>query len=119
MTIGDGTFMYNPVVPAIAFADEHTLPLLIVIANNAKYAAMQYFHDRFYPQGTSISNKDYYGVYIKGPKYQEAVRMVGGYAAEVSEPGELKRVLQEALKSVRAGKTAIVNVIMPGEARLR
>jgi len=119
MTIGDGTFMYNPVVPAIAFADEHKLPLLIVIANNAKYAAMQYFHDRFYPQGTSISNKDYYGVYIKGPKYQEAVRMVGGYAAEVSEPGELKRVLQEALKSVRAGKTAIVNVIMPGEARLR
>ena len=27
MTIGDGSFMYNPVVPAIAFADEHKLPL--------------------------------------------------------------------------------------------
>ena len=44
MTIGDGTFMYNPVVPAIAFADEHKLPLFIVVANNAKYSAMQHFH---------------------------------------------------------------------------
>ena len=23
LTIGDGTFLYNPVVPAIVFADEH------------------------------------------------------------------------------------------------
>ena len=44
MTIGDGSFMYNPVVPAIAFADEHKLPLAeFSIFNNAKYAAMQYF----------------------------------------------------------------------------
>jgi acetolactate synthase-1/2/3 large subunit len=119
MTIGDGTFMYNPVVPALAFADEHKMPLLIVIFNNAKYAAMQHFHDSFYPQGTSIANKDYYGVYIKGPKYEEAVQMVGGYAAEVSKPAELKRAVQEALKSVQAGKTAILNVIMPAAARLR
>ena len=119
MAIGDGTFMYNPVVPAIAFADEHKLPLLIVIFNNAKYAAMQHFHDSFYPEGTAITTKDYYGVNIKGPKYEEAVRMVDGYAAEVSKPAELKRALQEALKSIQAGKTAILNVMMPGAARLR
>jgi hypothetical protein len=45
--------------------------------------------------------------------------MVGGYAAEVSKPAELKRAVQEALKSVQAGKTAILNVIMPAAARLR
>ena len=119
MTIGDGTFMYNPVVPALAFADEHKMPLLIIIANNAKYAAMQYFHDSFYPRGTSITTRDYYGVHIKGPKYQEAAKMVGGYAAEVRTPSELKTSVQKALDSIQAGKTAILNVIMPGTETLR
>ena len=119
MTIGDGTFMYNPVVPALAFADEHKMPLLIIIANNAKYAAMQYFHDSFYPRGTSITTRDYYGVHIKGPRYEQAAKMVGGYAAEVRTPSELKTSVQEALKSIQAGKTAILNVMMPGTETLR
>lgn len=119
MTVGDGTFMYNPVVPAIAFADEHSLPLLIVVFNNGKYAAMQHFHDIFYPEGASITTKDYYGVNIKAPKYEEAARMVGGYAAAVAKPADLKPALQEALKSVQAGKTAILNVTMPDAGRLR
>lgn len=119
MTVGDGTFMYNPVVPALAFADENKLPLLVVVVNNAKYAAMQFFHDRFYPQGTSVATKDYYGVHIKGPRYEEAARMVGGYAAEVSRPEDLKPAVQEALQSLKAGKSAILNVIMPADGRLR
>lgn len=117
MTIGDGTFMYNPVVPALAFADEHAMPMLIVIVNNAKYAAMQFYHDVFYPQGASATQQDYYGVNIKGPKYEEAIRMVGGYAAEVSKPAELTSAVQEALKALKAGKSAILNVIMPGKVR--
>ncbi len=119
MTIGDGSFMYNPVVPALAFADEHKLPLLIIVANNAKYAVMQVFHDRFYPEGTSKARQDYYGVNIKGPSYEEAARMVGGYAARVEDPADLKGALEEAAASVRAGKSAILNLIMPGEASFR
>ena len=119
MTIGDGTFMYNPVVPAVAFADEHRLPLLILVINNAKYAAMQHFHDKFYPDGTSITTKGYYGVNIVAPKYEQAASMVDGFAAKVEKPSELKGVLQKALASVQAGKTAIVNVVMPDAGNLR
>lgn len=117
--IGDGTFMYNPVVPAIAFADEHGLPLLIVVANNTKYAAMQHFHDSFYPNGIATANQDYYGVHIKGPKYEEAAKMVGGYAMEVARPADLRPALEDALKSNEAGKTAILNVMMPAAGKLR
>jgi acetolactate synthase I/II/III large subunit len=117
--IGDGTFMYNPVVPAIAFADERRLPLLIVVANNAKYGAMQHFHDIFYPNGIATANQDYYGVYIKGPKYEEAAKMVGGYAMEVARPADLRPALEDALKSVESGKTAILNVMMPAPDKLR
>jgi len=119
MTIGDGTFMYNPVVPALAFADEYELPLLIIVANNAKYAAMQHFHDQFYPSGTSITTKDYYGVNIKGPKYEEAASMVGGYAKRVEQPSDLEPALREAVKSIQAGKSAVLNVIMPDQGDLR
>lgn len=118
-TVGDGTFMYNPVVPALAFADEHALPLLIVIANNAKYSAMQHFHTKFYPQGTSIATDDYYGVHIKGPKYEEAASMVGGFTRRVEKPTELEGALKEALDSIRGGKTAILNVAMPDQGDLR
>src|SRR6478609_2210551 len=119
MTIGDGSFMYNPVVPAIAFADEHRLPLLILVFNNAKYAAMQYFHDKFYPSGTSIATKDYYGVNIRSVNYEEAAAMVGGYAKRVENPDELDGALKEALAAIRAGKIAILNMIMPDPGNLR
>ncbi len=117
--LGDGTYMYNPVVPAIAFADEHDLPLLIIVLNNMKYAAMQHFHDQFYPNGTSRAEQDYYGVHIKGPKYEEAAQMVDGYAKRVENPAELKGALEEALAAIQGGKTAILNVIMPGQGALR
>ena len=119
MTIGDGTYMYNPVVPAVAFADEHKMPLLIIVANNAKYAAMQHFHDQFYPSGTAITTKDYYGVHIQGPAYEEAASMVGGYAQRVDRPADLVPALKKARASLEAGKTAILNVIMPDKGELR
>ena len=119
MTIGDGTFMYNPIVPALAFADEHELPLLIIVTNNAKYSAMQYYHDQFYPTGISNTTKDYYGVNIKSPKYEEAASMVGGYAKRIERPADLEPALREALNSIQVGKTAILNVIMPDQGDLR
>jgi acetolactate synthase-1/2/3 large subunit len=80
---------------------------------------MQYFHDKFYPSGTAIATKDYYGVNIKGLKYEEAAAMVGGYGKRVESPAELKGALREALASIEAGKTAILNVIMPDPGNLR
>ena len=64
MTIGDGRFLYNPVMPALTVSDEYKLPLLIIICNNKKYAIMEQLHNRFYPKGTAITTKDYYGVHI-------------------------------------------------------
>jgi thiamine pyrophosphate-dependent acetolactate synthase large subunit-like protein len=80
---------------------------------------MQFFHDKFYPEGTSIQTKDYYGVNIKGPKYENAAAMVGGYSACVSTPAELKAAVAAARKSLEAGKTAILNVMMPDQGNLR
>jgi acetolactate synthase-1/2/3 large subunit len=117
VTIGDGTFMYNPVVPAISFADAHSMPLLILICNNAKYAAMQFFHDKFYPAGSAIAAQDYYGVNIPDARYERAAAIVEGYGRRVATPAELSEALDEAIATLAAGKTAIINMIMPGKMR--
>ena len=101
----------------MAFADEHKLPLLILVFNNAKYAAMQYYHDKFYPSGTAMTAKDYYGVELKGVKYEEAAAMVDGYSRRVETPAELKSALDRGAQSIAAGKSAIINMIMPAKVR--
>jgi len=113
MTIGDGTFMYNPTIPALAFADEHRLPLLIVILNNLKYGVMEELHNRFYPEGTAQSRKDYYGVNLHDVAYERVATMIDGYCRRVENKSELEEAIAEALKSVQAGKTAVLNVMMP------
>ena len=119
LTIGDGSFMYNPVVPAMALAAEHSLPLLILVFNNSQYAVMKHFHKRFYPDGTAVTSDDYYGVNIKGPDYEQAAAMVGGYCQRVEDPTDLPAAIEAAYASLQKGKLAILNLIMPGDGGVK
>jgi acetolactate synthase-1/2/3 large subunit len=119
MTIGDGTFLYNPVIPALTTADEYNLPLLIIVCNNKKYAIMEQLHNRFYPRGTAITTKDYHGVHINNSRYEQAATVVGGYGQLVEKPADLKAAIEAALASVEAGKPAILNVMMPDSGAQR
>ena len=47
--MGDGSFLYNPIIPSLGVAKEYDLPLLIVIFNNGSYAAMKGSHRLLYP----------------------------------------------------------------------
>jgi thiamine pyrophosphate-dependent acetolactate synthase large subunit-like protein len=51
--------------------------------------------------------------------YEQAAAMVGGYAKRVENPIDLAGALKDALASVQAGKTAIINLIMPDPGNLR
>jgi acetolactate synthase-1/2/3 large subunit len=113
MTIGDGTFRYNPVIPALNASDEFKLPLLIIVCNNKKYAVMEQLHNKFYPKGTSITTKDYYGVHINNARYEQAAAVVGGYGQLVEKPADLKAAIKAALTSIEAGKPSILNVMLP------
>ncbi len=107
------------VVPTLALAEEKNLPLLILIFNNSQYAVMKHFHERFYPDGVAVGDSNYYGVHIQGPSYEEAVAMIGGYGERVEDPSNLAGAMERAANSVRAGKTAILNLIMPGQGGVR
>ncbi|BFO19206.1 hypothetical protein SHKM778_55940 [Streptomyces sp. KM77-8] len=53
LTIGDGAFTYNPVIPSYDAARAYELPVLIVVFNNRVYKSMNLNHRRFYPDGAA------------------------------------------------------------------
>ena len=110
--IGDGSFLYNPITQSLGVARESNLPIMIVVFNNASYAAMKSLHHSFYPNGTAVETGIYHGVDIPGPDYSELARPFGGHGERVEDPSRLKGALQEAQAAVDSGRVAIVDVAL-------
>lgn len=112
MLIGDGSFLYNPVLPFLAFSKHQSLPILIIIFNNNKYEVMRRTHVNWYPHGVAASEKLHYGVHIENPDYSELAKWTGGYGRRVTAPAELRDAVATAFAAVQDGKTAILNVML-------
>ncbi len=110
--IGDGSFLYNPITQSLGVARESSLPIMIVVFNNASYAAMKSLHHSFYPNGTAVETGIYHGVDIPGPDYSELAKPFGGHGERVEDPARLKGALQEAQAAVDSGRVAIVDVVL-------
>ena len=67
--IGDGAFLYNPVLGSLGAARDYTLPIMAVIFNNKKYAAMQGMHQKMYPDGIAAEIDLYHGTHINPPDF--------------------------------------------------
>jgi ureidoglycolate dehydrogenase (NAD+) len=61
LTIGDGAFAYNPVIPSYDASNAYELPLLIVVFNNRVYKSMNLNHRRFYPEGAAAETGEWLG----------------------------------------------------------
>jgi acetolactate synthase-1/2/3 large subunit len=111
LTIGDGAFLYNPVIPSLQAAKANDVPLLIVIFNNQKYLSMKMNHLRFYPQGAAVQTGEFLGVDLSDqPDLSRFGEPFGMPGENVDRPEALRPALERALKAVRGGTTAIVNV---------
>jgi acetolactate synthase-1/2/3 large subunit len=111
MTVGDGSWLYNPVVPGLMAAAQYGLPVLVVIFNNKKYLSMRFNHAREYPDGAAAKTGYKYGVDLSAQPDAAAVASAAGAAGfTVSATPELGPTLEKAIAAVRAGQTAVVNV---------
>ena len=109
LTIGDGAFLYNPIVQSLDAA--RGLPLLIVIFNNRQYRSMKMNHLRFYPHGAAVETGEFLGVDLGGqPELSSFAAPFGMHGEAVGTLDELEPALERAMKSVRDGVTAILNV---------
>ncbi|WP_034271261.1 thiamine pyrophosphate-dependent enzyme [Actinospica robiniae] len=111
LTVGDGSFLYNPIVQSLSAAKSLGLPLLILVFNNRQYLSMKLNHLRFYPDGASVRHADFHGVDLsEQPDLAALAGPFGMLGMTLSDPDELRAGLEKAMESVRSGITAIVDV---------
>ncbi|MDX1483961.1 MAG: thiamine pyrophosphate-binding protein [Alphaproteobacteria bacterium] len=110
--IGDGAFLYNPVLQSFGASRDFSLPILVVIFNNRKYAAMQNMHHRMYPDGTAVDTGTYFGTFINGPDYVKVADSFGGYGEQVEDPEALPDAIRRAQEAVAGGRIAVLDVVI-------
>jgi acetolactate synthase-1/2/3 large subunit len=110
--VGDGTFLYNPVVQSLGYAANAQLPIIIVVFNNNEYTAMRENHLDYYPDGVSKQHGIYYGAPVNGPDYAVLGAPFGGWGRKVEDPAQLVPALRDAHAATREGRTAILNVVL-------
>jgi acetolactate synthase-1/2/3 large subunit len=112
LLIGDGSFLYNPIIQALGASKQHELPIIIIVLNNKKYEAMRKGHVHHYPDGASVSKDLHYGVAIDGPDYEQLGGHFGFHGQRVEKSADLQGALGNALAATKDGKTSILNVML-------
>ncbi|WP_369031585.1 thiamine pyrophosphate-dependent enzyme [Streptomyces adonidis] len=113
LTIGDGAFAYNPVLPSYDASKTYELPLLIVVFNNRVYKSMNLNHRRFYPQGAAAETGEWLGTDLhRLPRLAAFAEPFGMHTETVDAPDALAPALERALKAVADGTTAVVDVLV-------
>ncbi|MGE0628821.1 MAG: thiamine pyrophosphate-binding protein [Hyphomicrobiaceae bacterium] len=110
--VGDGSFLYNPIIQALGASKEYDLPITIVVCNNQRYEAMRKGHVFHYPDGVSDTTKVHYGVNIVGPEYQDLAGHFGFHGAKVESVEAIAPALNAAMAANKDGRTSILNVML-------
>jgi acetolactate synthase I/II/III large subunit len=113
LLIGDGSFYYNPVVAAFGACQEHALPMLVVLFDNAGYASQKNDVVREYPQGHAVRTNQFIGTSIPpGADYALLAKAFGGHGERVEKPAEVRAALKRGLDAVAQGKLALVHLVL-------
>ncbi|MGW0911014.1 thiamine pyrophosphate-dependent enzyme [Streptomyces sp. NPDC002784] len=113
LTIGDGAFTYNPVIPSYDASRAYELPVLILVFNNRVYKSMNLNHRRFYPEGAAAATGEWLGTDLRRlPRLAGFAEPFGMHTETVDAPDALGPALERALKAVADGTTAVVDVLV-------
>jgi acetolactate synthase-1/2/3 large subunit len=110
--LGDGSYMFGNPTPAHFVSEAMRLPVLFIIFNNARWAAVHRSTLGIYPKGhASKMTEPAFATLEPSPRFEHIVRASGGHGERVTEPKELMPALEKALKVVREEKRqALLNV---------
>jgi acetolactate synthase-1/2/3 large subunit len=88
-------------------------PILVVIFNNSCYNATKGPMSRAYPDGHSVRGNHFVGVdLLPAPRYDLLAPVVDCEGERVEDPAEVLPALRRGLEHVRAGRSAIVDVVL-------
>jgi acetolactate synthase-1/2/3 large subunit len=112
--VGDGAYMFGNPTAAHYVSEAMKLPILFIIANNARWAAVHRSTLSTYPRGYAAERKQPpFATLEPSPRFEHVVKASGGHGERVAEPKELMPALERAMKVVRDDKRqALVNVCL-------
>jgi acetolactate synthase-1/2/3 large subunit len=103
---GDGAFGFNAM--EIDTAARHRVPLLIVVANNGAWQIE--VHDQTVTHGKVV------GTRLQHADHAAMARAFGLHGERVERAADLAAALQRALAEVRAGRPALLDVLVTSDA---
>jgi len=113
LTIGDGAFHYNPVVASFGAAQEHGLPIFVIVFNNAGYLSQKSDVLNSFPEGEAARAGQVIGTAIApAPDYSLLARAYGGVGERVDQPAALAAALARGLAAVARGQLALLDVVL-------
>jgi acetolactate synthase-1/2/3 large subunit len=112
--VGDGAYMFGNPTATHYVSEAMRLPVLFVIANNARWAAVHRSTLSTYPKGhASETQQPPFATLEPSPRFEHVVQASGGYGERVTEPAKLMPALERALKAVKEEKRqAVLNVCL-------
>jgi acetolactate synthase-1/2/3 large subunit len=112
--LGDGSYMFGNPTAGHYVSEAMRLPVLFVIANNARWAAVHRSTLATYPGGiASKSSKPPFATLEPSPRFEHVVQASGGHGERVEHPQDLLPALERARKIVRDEKRqAVLNVCL-------
>lgn len=115
-TIGDGAFHYNPVAGSFGVAQEHRLPILVVLFDNGGYLSQRRDVATYYPQGAAVQTGRFAGTSISPqPDYVLLARAFGGTGERVERPADVRPALRRGLDAAASGHLALVHLVLGPE----
>lgn len=110
--VGDGSFMFGNPTPALLVSRALGLPVLIVVANNGMWYAVEQSTIDIYPgsatddpAGMPLTRFGY------SPDYGMLASACGAYGERVTDPEQLPAALRRGLEANDEGRAAVIDVV--------
>jgi acetolactate synthase-1/2/3 large subunit len=111
-TVGDGSYMFGNPLPYHHVGRAESLPTLTIIANNSMWGAVRQSTLDVYPEGKAAkANIMPLTSLLPSPDFEKVVESCGGYGEKVETAAAVMPALERAMKHVRAGTPATLNVM--------
>jgi acetolactate synthase-1/2/3 large subunit len=113
-TMGDGSYMFANPVACHQIAEALDLPLLVIIMNNAEWAAVRHSVTDIYPDGYAAkANQMPLTALSPSPDFVQVARASRAFAAKVGNAAELDKALKQALAHIAEKRgLALLDVTM-------
>jgi len=112
--VGDGAYMFGNPTPAHFVSEAMRLPVLWLVFNNARWAAVHRATLSIYPKGRAAAlQQPPFAALEPSPRFEKIVEASGGHGERVTEPRDLMPALERAMQVVRGERRqALVNICL-------